>query len=244
MATFLLVPGAWLGGWCWQRVTPGLRAEGHEVFTMTLSGLGERVHLGGPQTDLDTRIQDVVNLIEFEDLHDVLLLGHSYSGFVVTGVADRVSDRIRHLIYLDAAVPSGGTSMFEEAGPEFAQFVEQIAGQQGDGWRWPIPPAEMLAQNSSLAGIDEANLRWFYDKARPHPVGTLRQPLRLERQGTPPFARTYISCTAERVSEPPRAEHARTSPDWGYHQIDTGHWPMFSTPDRIAALLNEIAAGT
>src|SRR5690242_2869175 len=106
MATYVLVPGAWLGGWCWQRVTPLLRAAGHEVYTPTLTGLGERVHLGSPETDLDTHIQDIVNVLVYEDLRDVVLLGHSYSGMVVTGVADRVPDRLSQLVYLDAIVPN------------------------------------------------------------------------------------------------------------------------------------------
>src|SRR3712207_7379490 len=94
MATYVLVGGGWLGGWCWQRVARRLREEGHDVYPATLTGLGERVHLASPEVDLETHISDVVNLIEFEDLHDVVLLGHSYGGLVVTGAADRIPERI------------------------------------------------------------------------------------------------------------------------------------------------------
>lgn len=100
MSVYVLVGGGWLGGWCWQRVACRLREEGHDAHPATLTGLGERVHLASPEVDLDTHITDVINLIEFEDLHNVVLLGHSYAGLVVTGVADRVPDRISKLVYL------------------------------------------------------------------------------------------------------------------------------------------------
>jgi pimeloyl-ACP methyl ester carboxylesterase len=244
MATFVLVPGAWMGGWSWKYLTPLLRAAGHDVYTPTLTGLGERAHLASPDVDLDLHLRDVINVIEYEGLTDVLLLGHSYAGFVVTGVADRVPDRIRNLIYLDTGVASGGKSVFETVGDEFRQMVEEAARASGDGSGWPIPPAETLGSFISVDGISDADLRWFYAKATAHPVGTLRQPLELQHQGTPPFGRTMISCTSGRSGPTPWAEHARTSPDWGYAEIATGHWPMFSTPERLAEILNEVAEGS
>lgn len=104
MATYVLVHGAWHGGWCWQRVTPLLRAAGHEVFTLTLTGLGERSHLANPEIDLNTHIQDVVNVLEYEDLRKVILVGHSYGGMVITGVTDRAAERLAHVVYLVARV--------------------------------------------------------------------------------------------------------------------------------------------
>src|SRR5438128_128006 len=104
MATFVLVHGAWHGGWCWKRVTPLLRAAGHEVYATTLTGLGERVHLASPNVGLALHVQDVVGVLEYEDLRDVILVGHSYGGIVISGVADRVPERLRHLVYLDALV--------------------------------------------------------------------------------------------------------------------------------------------
>jgi len=241
MATFVFVPGAWLGGWCWQEMTPRLRAAGHQVYTPTLSGLGERRHLGGPQIDLDTHLQDIVNVLEFEELRDVTLVGHSYGGFVVTGVADRAPERVRQVIYLDASVPEDGMSLFSGGPPAFKAMVEEAAREQGDGWGWPLPSPEVLGSFVSIAGIDEEDLRWFYAKATPHPVGTLRQPIRFSDATWKTVGRAYISCTAERTSESAREMHARTSPDWGYGELATGHWPMFSMPAQTVELLAELA---
>src|SRR4051812_1484157 len=113
MATFVLVPGAWMGGWCWKKLTPGLQAAGHQVYTPTLTGLGERVHLARPEIDLDTHTQDIVNLLEFEEARDVILVGHSYAGTVVTSVADRVPERLSMLVYLDSGAPPDGKSVFD-----------------------------------------------------------------------------------------------------------------------------------
>src|SRR4030088_1762028 len=113
MANFVLVPGFWLGGWAWQRVAKPLRAAGHEVYPVTLTGLGERVHLASPQVDLDTHICDVVNVIEYEDLHEVVLVGHSGGGSVVTGVSDRIPERLSQLVYLDSGPLPDGMSPIE-----------------------------------------------------------------------------------------------------------------------------------
>ena len=114
MTTYVLIGGGWLGGWCWQRIARRLRDDDHDVYPATLTGLGERVHLASPQVDLETHITDVVNLIEFEDLHDVMLLGHSYGGLVVTGVADRIPERISELVYLDTTPLSDGGMLIEK----------------------------------------------------------------------------------------------------------------------------------
>lgn len=241
MTTFVLVPGAWLGGWCWQDVVPSLRQAGHEVYTPTLTGLGERRHLGGPQVDLDTHIQDIVNVLAFEDPRDVTLVGHSYGGFVVTGVAERVPERLRQVIYLDASVPEDGQSMFGGAPPAFTSIVEAAAREQGDGWGWPLPPFDVLGSFSSIAGLDEVHLAWFRAKGTPHPIGTFRQPVQILDAAWQAVGRAYISCTAERTTEPAQATRARTSPDWQFRELDTGHWPMFSRPAETARLLMELA---
>src|SRR5215211_1043953 len=124
MATFVLVAGAWHGGWCWRKVTPLLRAAGHEVFAPTLTGLGERSHLAHPDVGLTTHIQDIVNLLEYEDLNDVVLVGHSYSGMVITGVAEQVPGRLAHLVYLDAFVPENGQALVDLLPPEGRQSNE------------------------------------------------------------------------------------------------------------------------
>src|ERR671911_2167417 len=125
MAVYVMVGGGWLGGWCWQRVAPRLREEGHDAYPVTLTGLGERVHLASAQVDLQTHITDVVNVIEFEDLHDVVLLGHSYAGIVVTGAADRIPERISELVYLDTAPLPDGAILLETFPPELRKQTEE-----------------------------------------------------------------------------------------------------------------------
>ena len=127
MATYVLVHGAWHGGWCWQRVTPLLRAAGHEVLTPTLTGLGERSHLANSAIDLNTHIQDVVNVLEYEDLRKVILVGHSYGGMVITGVSERVPERLTHLVYLDAFVPRDGQSLLGFVGEPLRTAIQEQA---------------------------------------------------------------------------------------------------------------------
>lgn len=235
MSAIVLVGGAWLGGWCWQKVTPRLRQAGLDVYTPTLTGLGERAHLARPDIGLDTHLQDVVNVLEFEDLREVTLLGHSYAGIVVTGVADRAPERLRRVVYLDASVPDDGDTMLDE--PEFRQVVEEAAQRGGDGWRWPLPAFEDLNRFASIAGISEADLQWFRARAVPHPLKTMADPIHLS--GAARVPRTYIRCTAdsEGSPEPEWAAQLRNDPGWGYEELATGHWPQFSMPAELAELL-------
>ena len=136
MAAYVLVGGGWLGGWCWKPVARRLREEGHDVYPVTLTGLGERVHLASPEVDLETHITDVVNLIGFEDLREVVLLGHSYAGVVVTGAADRVPERISQLVYLDTGPIPDGTALVDTFPPEVREHVERQVEELGGGWRF------------------------------------------------------------------------------------------------------------
>ena len=147
MATFVLVHGAWHGSWCWKRVRKALQAEGHDVFTPTLTGVGERSHLTSPQVTLDTHVADVVNLIRWEELTDVVLCGHSYGGCVITGVADRVAERLRALVYLDAFIPENGQSLHDTLPPEVAEAQVRGARESGDGWRVPPISGEFFQVN-------------------------------------------------------------------------------------------------
>jgi pimeloyl-ACP methyl ester carboxylesterase len=140
MAIYLLVHGGLSGGWQMRGLAGRLRAAGHEVFTPTLTGLGERSHLLTPEVDLHTHIRDIVNVLVFEDLRDVILFGRSYGGVVITGVAERAPERLRHLVYLDAVVPEDGCSILDMAGPEHAAFLTGLVRERGDGWRLPVPP--------------------------------------------------------------------------------------------------------
>src|SRR5262245_6986728 len=137
MATIVIVPGATHGGWRWKEARLALQAAGHEVYALTLTGLGERVHLATPEIDLVTHVRDVVNVLECEDLHDVVLLGHSYGGMVITGVADRAPERLARRVYFDAALPRDGECMYDLPPPEVRASWER-ARQLGDGWRFPL----------------------------------------------------------------------------------------------------------
>ena len=175
MATYVLVHGGAHGGWCYRRVAPFLREEGHDVFTPTLTGLGERAHLRTPDTDLDVHITDVVNVLHYEDLRDVILVGHSYGGMVITGTADRAPDRVGQLVYLDGALPENGESLVE-----MTPILMDTAYREArvvDGVElvlWPGPEA-----GRQYGVTDPTALAWMQDRLTPHPWRSFTQPLRL-----------------------------------------------------------------
>ena len=233
MATFVLVHGAWLGGWCWRRVAPMLREAGHDVYTPTLTGLGDREHLVTPEVGLVTHIQDIANVLFYDDLTDVTLVGHSYGGFVVSGVADEAPERLRQLIYLAAVVPSGdGDSLFAQGPAEMREFVEGKA-QAFDGWRWPLPSFAEIEQNSSMHGLDADDQRWFRESSVPQPVRTFSDPISLKGGAPESLRKTYIRCTGDYMPAPEITQ----GDGWRYRELDAGHWPMFSKPRDLAELL-------
>ena len=186
MATYVLVHGGGHGGWCYQRVARLLRSAGHEVYTPTLTGLGERAHLLSGGVDLDLHIRDVVAVLEFEDLRDVILVGHSYGGMVITGVADRAADRIGRLVFLDAANPVNGQSLVDVAGPVI-EMVRPL-GTTVDGVELVLLPSPDAGR---LYGVtDEADLAWMADRLTGHPWTCFEQPLTLTHEaglwGHPP----------------------------------------------------------
>nr|MDT0665962.1 alpha/beta hydrolase [Micromonospora sp. DSM 115978] len=174
-ATYVLVHGGGHGGWCYQRVARLLRAAGHEVYTPTLTGLGDRSHLLRPEIDLDLHIRDVVALLRFEDLDDVILVGHSYGGMVITGVADRAAERIGRLVYLDAANPVNGQSLLDVAGPMIA--ATRPLGKVVDGVELVLLPFEGAGQFYGVT--DPADLAWMDERLTGHPWKCFEQPLAL-----------------------------------------------------------------
>ncbi len=247
MTTFVLVPGMWLGGWAWQEVTEPLRAAGHSVYPVTLTGLGERVHLGGPQVNLDTHIADVVNLLRFEDLHDVILAGHSYAGNVIAGVADQIPERIARLVYVDTWPFPDGVAQIDTNPPEARQALEQQVATQGDGWRLPMPSWEELDQGNELRGLGESERRRMRERAVDHPFGSTTQAVHLKNPARDRLPKTAIWCslTAEEVEGLIAAYPAMCSelakPGWQVVELPTGHWPMFSRPRELAELLEGLA---
>jgi pimeloyl-ACP methyl ester carboxylesterase len=248
VATYVLVGGGWLGGWCWQPVARRLRDSGHDAYPVTLTGLGERVHLASPDVDLETHITDVVKLVEFEDLHDIILLGHSYGGVVVTGVADRIPGRISQLVYLDTGPLPEGTALIEAFPPEARTYIERQVEESGDGWRFPMPPPEELASMGSLEGLNDDHLRLLRSRATPQPWGTYTQPLRLENPAREELPKLGILCSLsldqvqEMIASDDPVFRELAGPTWRLVELPTGHWPMFSRPEDLAGLLLDLSS--
>ena len=191
MATFVLVHGGGHGGWCWQRLTPFLRGAGHEVYTPTLTGLGERAHLLGPDFDLDMHIDDVVAVLKYEDLRNVILVGHSYGGMVITGAADRAPSRVGHLVYLDAATPTDGQSL-ADVSPDLMEMARSM-GKVVDGVELVL---NYMAEAGRFYGVtDQEALEWMQGRLTPQPWRTFEQSLRLiDEQAVRRIPRTDIVC--------------------------------------------------
>jgi pimeloyl-ACP methyl ester carboxylesterase len=246
MAAYVLVGGGWLGGWCWQFVARRLRDNGHDAYPVTLTGLGERVHLASPEVDLETHITDVVNLVEFEGLQGIVLLGHSYGGLVVTGVADRIPERISQLVYLDTAPLPDGTSLIETFPPEARTHIERQVEELGDGWRFPMPPREELVSMGSLEGLDGDHLGVLRSLAVAQPFGTFTQPLRLANPAREELPKLGILCSLslaqvqQMIASDDPAFRELAGPTWRFVELPTGHWPMFSRPEDLAGLLLDI----
>lgn len=249
----VLVPGACLGGWVWSEVAGELRGEGRDVYPVTLTGLGERVHLADAGIDLETHITDVVNLLEYEALEDVVLVGHSYAGIVVTAVADRVGQRLNAVVYLDTSPLPDGMAIVDAMPPEQRERQQRVVNESGDGWRWPVPDRETLLAGifGSTGGLGEKDLQTIAERGTPQPFATMTSPVRLIHAKPPDTRRVAIFCTdggmdVERLREriatgDPRAA-SFADPDWELHDLPTGHWPMLSMPSILASLLGEIAA--
>ncbi len=247
MATFVLVPGFWLGGWAWHDVTEALRTAGYTVYPVTLTGLGERVHLAGPQVNLDTQIADVVNLFRYEDLHAVILVGHSFAANVIAGVADKIPERIARLVYVDTWPLPDGVAQIDTYPPQARQALEQQVATQGEGWRLPLPPWQELDQGSALRGLGDAERRIMRGRAAAQPFGTARQPASLKNPARDSLPKTVIWCsmTAKEVQDMiaayPAIGSELTKPGWQVLELPTGHWPMFSRPRELAEMLISLA---
>ncbi|MCC6317387.1 MAG: alpha/beta hydrolase [Gemmatimonadaceae bacterium] len=224
--TFVLVHGAWHGGWCWKKLLAPLRAGGHYVFTPSLTGLGERAHLLSSAVDLDTHIEDVVATIEHEDLQQVVLVGHSYGGMVITGVAARVAPRLSHLVYLDAFLPDAGKALRDYA---------PIPPTRADGWRVPPPGTP-----GSWGVTDPADVAWMMPRLGDQPLKTFTRPLAAHLERMPSAQQTFIRCTnAPFFAE--AAERARAL-GFAYHEMrSAGHDAMITQPAALAGLLSGVA---
>ena len=231
-ATFLVCHGAWSAGWAWKKMHPLMAARGHRLITPSYTGLGERAHLANPAIDLETHVQDILNVIIYEDLRDIVLVGHSYGGMVATGVADRARDRVSQLIYIDAFVPWGGQSLLDLN--EAARERMRELAKAGDGYR--APP------NPTPPDTPPADLEWLTERRVDMPIKCFEMKLKLS--GEPTMPRSYIYAT--RITPADTfgrfAKRAQSEPGWRYFEIDASHSPNVTAPEALMALLEEIVA--
>ncbi|MDF3298966.1 alpha/beta fold hydrolase [Streptomyces tropicalis] len=229
MTHLVLVAGAWLGGRAWDGVVPGLREAGLEPRPLTLSGLAEKK---GTPAGLRTHVEDVVGLVEGEDLRDVVLVGHSYSGVPVGMAAERIGDRLRRVVFVDANVPADGAS-FLDAFP--SAHVRRAIAEHGGAWP-PPPPGDFAGQ-----GLSEQQIDRIVTEGTPHPGASLTEPAELRRPlGELPA--TYVKCLLDGPDPAPAVAALTSGGSWELVRMDTGHWPMFSQPDALARILAEAAA--
>jgi pimeloyl-ACP methyl ester carboxylesterase len=224
---YVLVHGAWCGSWIWKRVRDRLAGAGHRVFTPTLTGLGERSHLLDRRIGVQTHIDDVANLLVWEELRDVVLVGHSYAGFVVRHVADRMPERLRSLVYLDAFVPENGKRI-QDYVPDIK--FREVAAAHGEGWKVPPIPAAAF-------GVHAADIAWVDRQATMHPLSALETPARLTGACDEVGNIGYILAREHRDSPFPQFYPVAAERGWWQAELPSGHAVMLDMPDELTALL-------
>lgn len=240
MANFVLVHGAWHGAWCWRRVVDALHAQGHRAFAVTLTGLGDRAHLLSSLITLETHIADVANTLEAEELQDVVLAVHSYAGMLGTAVADRMPERLRHLVYVDAVVPKPGESWSSTHAS--ATREARLAATQSSP-DYSFPPSDPV-----LFGLEGEDLAWVRRRITPHPGHTYQAPLQFDPRRVAGVPRTFVDCVKPRLgtidSIRPRVRNAAFwDGAWvgggGVRivELPTGHNPMISAPQELTQVL-------
>ena len=243
MTAFVLVPGAWLGGWAWRDVADLLTKAGHEVAPVTLTGLAERAGEADRETNLDTHIEDITRVLDDNDMTDAVLVAHSYGGAPVTGAADRRPDRVAAVVYVDSGPVPDGAAHDEFNPPDARAATARTVATEGDGWLLPPIAFDPAKDPVTLAGLDDAALAALREGATPHPYATMTQPLRLTGAGDA-IPRTMIACTIP-------LDAIRSMIDGGHPffaglagatllTLPTGHWPMFSEADALAEMLATI----
>jgi pimeloyl-ACP methyl ester carboxylesterase len=232
VTAFVLVHGAWHGGWCWRFVRPLLQSAGHDVYSPSLTGLGERRHLAGFDIDLDTHIGDIVSILEMEDLRNVVLVGHSYGGMVITGVADRAHERIKRLVYLDAFVPENGKCLLDYAVPERAARMREEGERTGS-----VAPPPL-----SLWGLTEPeHIDFVKPREVRHPYRTMSQKIVLRNEAAlGRLPKTFVYCSSPATGSFDQfAARCRNNPSWKFFELATGHDAMILMPERVAELLQK-----
>ncbi|GAA2446617.1 alpha/beta hydrolase [Streptomyces macrosporus] len=257
MTAFVLVAGGHAGGWVWDEVVARLWRSGAEAYPATLTGLGDRRHLAGPDTDLETHIEDLVQLIDHVAAPEVVLVGHCYGIYPVVGAADRRPERVSRVVYLDSPLPQDGHSMLDQVRAEMTdqETRERLLGQverAEEGWRIPPPSPAEWRRWGNLVGVSEDAFARLARLAAPHPLATQTQPLGLSG-AVDELPLSGIFCTAGGGTTIAMVEalvatgnprfQALAEPRAGFFELDTGHWPMLSAPDELVEVLFRAAAG-
>ncbi|RJQ82638.1 alpha/beta hydrolase [Pseudonocardiaceae bacterium YIM PH 21723] len=230
MTNFVLVGGTFLGAWAWEKVTPLLELQGHRVVPLTLTGLGDRVHLASAEIDAHTHARDIVNAIGYADLWDVVLVAHSYAGVPATMAANLIPERIARIVYVGAALPVAGRTLHETLPPEVAGVFATIT----DGWRMKVFTQDFFDTYWPAHGMTPEQLQWLWDRSTEHPMGTYNTPAPDDLAAATALPRLYIWCAND--PKPPVSGMPLL-------QLDSGHWPMISEPAALARILDEAAAG-
>jgi pimeloyl-ACP methyl ester carboxylesterase len=231
--TFVLVHGSWHGGWCWRRVADRLEKQGHKVFAPTLTGLGERAHLISAQVDINTHVTDIVSVIKFESLDNIVLVGHSYAGLIITGVAEQIGSAISSIVYLDAFLPDDGDTLVGLS-PEKVRAATFAARDKGEISR-PFPPA-------SAFGVNEKDQAWVNSKLTPQPLGTSFMPIKMTGAREKIAKKTFIRLTGYQSPFFDKAlAQCRANKTWRTFEIATGHDIMVNMPDELTNLILEAA---
>jgi pimeloyl-ACP methyl ester carboxylesterase len=244
MANFVLVHGAWHGGWCWQRVIATLCAAGHRAHAVTLTGLGERAHLLSPTITLETHIADVAAAIEMEEMHDVVLAVHSYAGMIGTAIADRMGDRLRHLVYVDAVVPKPGES-WSSTHARTTREARLAAAQASPDHAFPAP-------DPAVFGLADDDCAWVQRRQTPHPGHTYEAPLHFDAKRVSAVPRTFVNCTQPALATIDGIRLRMADPSfWDgawvggagarVIELQTGHDPMISAPEPLSRILLDCA---
>lgn len=241
MSTFLLVHGAWHSGRCWERVVPLLESAGHRVLAPSLTGYGDKAHLLSPEVGLDTHVDDIVTLINEEGLGEVVLVGHSYAGLVISSVANQVPDRIGHLVYLDAMVPEDGETAVDVQ--PISQNLIDLAAKSGSGWR--VPPLREQPPPFGLFGVtDPADVAWLRTMLSDQPARCLQQPVRLDNPAANAIPRTHIHCVGAKPEGITRRPVPAIQPNGSPAQVwelPTGHDCMITMPAELSELLLKLS---
>ncbi|HYC18342.1 MAG TPA: alpha/beta fold hydrolase [Pseudolabrys sp.] len=231
--TYVLIHGAWHGGWCWQRVADRLRARGHAVFTPTLTGLGERAHLLHPDIDLSLHVADVLGAIGCERLSDIVLVGHSYGGCVISGVAEAVPDKIRSIVFLDAFIPNNGESLFDVVQPTVKEVIQGVL----DRGETTVP-----VRDAAAFKVNEKDRAWVDSLATPQPVRTMTEKIKLTGARERIAGKIYIRAAGyPNVSFDKAYTHVKADRGWRTYEVPCGHDVMIDAPDRLTEILLEVA---